>query len=569
VLGGAPPRIALAPTTDSAAAKAAILGAEESDRATDLEGALALADGLIDKLPQSDKRVLLLSDRADGHSAARVASGMAALWAPLPELSNVADDCAALEATLKGASVHVRFACNRAEALRGLSMVVENWSGDGKRTELARTSLAFPPEIYGSEVASQEPQGTADAPVSSDVTIPLPAETGRFLVARLVANASGKVDAISSDDATVVALEDRALALAVVSAGRDEAVATGGAPLIEQALAALKTGISVSPIPNVPDRNEDYAPFSGVLVDDAPGLTPEQRRATQQFVEAGGLALLAFGPRAAAANLGASFEPMFTQPLRWGKSPSTGINVEDASLFRDSRSSLADIEPRGRTSFGADDIGVSRVRAQWNDGAPFLLSRAFKLGEFWMLSLPLGAEYSELPLRPGFLTLVDAFLRELAVRATPARGTVGTTWTLRGERVVGYGPLTDGKLEAAQASSGADARSGASVRLVREGAIGRFVPALIGAYTLTMDGKSERRVAVANAQELDFRPRRVEEATLSGSGKAARPPVDVSWVVALILLLLFASELGLRAFFVSKARTEVRVPSTKTAASQS
>src|ERR1019366_8759802 len=66
VLAGVPPRVALAPTSDLGAAKRAIETLSESDRATDLDGALALARGLVASLPQIDRRIVVLSDLADG-----------------------------------------------------------------------------------------------------------------------------------------------------------------------------------------------------------------------------------------------------------------------------------------------------------------------------------------------------------------------------------------------------------------------------------------------------------------------------------------------------------------------
>ena len=94
-------------------------------------------------------------------------------------------------------------------------------------------------------------------------------------------------------------------------------MATGGAPIVEQALASLKLDIDVRPSPAMPDRVEDLAGSLGVVLDDPPGLTPEQRHALGAFLERGGLVLLALGPRAAAAPLGASLEPILAHPISW------------------------------------------------------------------------------------------------------------------------------------------------------------------------------------------------------------------------------------------------------------
>jgi hypothetical protein len=66
VLAGAPPRIALASTTDLRALSGVVESLTPSHRATDLEGALELAGSLVHGLPQVDHRIVLLSDLADG-----------------------------------------------------------------------------------------------------------------------------------------------------------------------------------------------------------------------------------------------------------------------------------------------------------------------------------------------------------------------------------------------------------------------------------------------------------------------------------------------------------------------
>ncbi|MEZ4313062.1 MAG: BatA and WFA domain-containing protein, partial [Polyangiaceae bacterium] len=75
VLAGAPARVALAASTDLASVNAALAAVEPSDRATDLDAAMRLATDLVKGLPQPDKRVVLLSDLADGDPAAPPLSG--------------------------------------------------------------------------------------------------------------------------------------------------------------------------------------------------------------------------------------------------------------------------------------------------------------------------------------------------------------------------------------------------------------------------------------------------------------------------------------------------------------
>ena len=100
VLAGAPPRVALAATTDlRAAARRAIDAAGPSPTAaTDLDGAVALARGLVAALPQIDRRVVVLSDLADGHPDAPPLgeASPVPVWIAEPELAGDLPDCAVL-----------------------------------------------------------------------------------------------------------------------------------------------------------------------------------------------------------------------------------------------------------------------------------------------------------------------------------------------------------------------------------------------------------------------------------------------------------------------------------------
>jgi hypothetical protein len=90
VLAGAPARVGLAATTDISAARAVIEAATESDRATDLDGALAIARTLVGDLPQLDRRAIVLSDladgKADGPPLGEGGDNRIPVWVAMPEL---------------------------------------------------------------------------------------------------------------------------------------------------------------------------------------------------------------------------------------------------------------------------------------------------------------------------------------------------------------------------------------------------------------------------------------------------------------------------------------------------
>ncbi len=323
VLAGDPARVALAPTTDLRTARATVESLPESDRATDLDTAIAMAGSLLEGLPQADRRIVVLSDLADGRAdAPPLGEGSAVpVWNALPEIRADGQDCGLVRAERAGSRVRVRVVCT--PGARGPKLA-------------ARTVALY----LGERKLAEQP---APATAVGDVVLAMPAqalphaEQPGALVARLDGS-----DAIAADDVAPVVSEAAPGSVAVVVPTESETAATGGAPVVEQALRALELDVAVRPLPQIPDRTEDLFAFEGVLLDDPPGLTPEERRALGSFVENGGVLLVALGPRAAAPPLGASLEPFIEHPVAWEATPSPGANPATASTsLAESAQSLA------------------------------------------------------------------------------------------------------------------------------------------------------------------------------------------------------------------------------------
>jgi len=508
VLAGAPARVGLAATTDISAAKAALESVNESDRATDLEGALTIAKTLVQELPQIDRRVIVLSDLADGKpDGPPLAEGSKLpVWVAMPELRSEVEDCGILTADRAGPRARVRFACSSAKAAQGRDVQIKDGDKVVATTPLPQTALGEASLMVGGDESKE-----------------------------LVAVLTGK-DAIASDDRAPVVVEAGPAALAVVGDQPDESLATGGAPVAEQALAALHVDMAVRPIPQAPDRREDAAPFAAIFVDDPPGFTPEQRHALAAFADQGGLVFLALGRRAAAAPLGANFEPFLGHAVTWSTSPVNGADLSSAApIFGEAAASLGDLSPKGRTRLAEQDISAFDPLLKWTDGTPLVARRSRGRGEVWLTTLPFRVDSSDFALRPGFLALLDAFVAEARQHSAPRRGDVGAPWVFAGARTVdAEGPA--GKVSA-----------------VRDEGVLRIVPALAGAYRLSVDGNKELRVAAPVARELDLRPRAVVASATAASQGAGVAIVDVSWIIALVLLALVAGELVVRA--VTKAKT--------------
>lgn len=511
VLAGSPARVGLAATTDIGAAKVALESAAATDRATDLDGALAIAKTLIAELPQVDRRVVVLSDRADGNPNGPPLGANAGLpvWVAMPELAGPVPngDCAVLAADRLGGHVRARFACSSADAAKGREVRLED----------------------GTNVVTRAPLPNAE---SGEISLAAPAADARAEARDWFVTLSGPgPDAIAADDRAPVVVESGPAAIAVVNAMRDAAMTTGGAPIVEQALAALRVDLSVRPVPQIPDRTEDMTSFAAMLVEDPPGLTPEQRRALAAYVDQGGVLLFALGPAAALAPLGANFEPFLARAVAWTTpSPAPGAaSSSTATFFGESLPSLEDLAPRGRARLSEDDVATYERLLDWSDGAPLLAKRSRGRGEIWLTTLPFSIDESDFALRPGFLALLEGFVRTAKERAAVRRSDVGSVWTFAGATAVeAVGPRGPVAVERA------------------DGAF-RLTPDLAGVYTLRIDGKSERRVAAPIARELDFRPRAIAPASASAEMGGTTAKVDVSWVFALVLLALVAVELVVRA----------------------
>ncbi|MCL2778153.1 MAG: VWA domain-containing protein [Polyangiaceae bacterium] len=505
VLAGAAPRVGLAATTDIRSARAALEAMGESDRATDLDGALAVAKTLISDLPQIDRRIVVLSDLADGNPEAAPLGETSDIpvWLAMPDLAEPAarGDCGLLSADRARGQVRVRFVCTAPAAAKNREVEIK----DGDKV-IASAKL---PEATVGEVTALVNGAGDDA---------------RELVAWLTGS-----DAVAADDFAPVVAEAGPAAIAAVGDRSSGSVATGGAPVVEQALAALRIDMTVRPIPQVPDRKEDTAAFAAISIDDPPGFTPEERHALSAFVERGGLLLIAFGPHAASAPLGANFEPFLAHAVGWATAKAKGAATTISPFFGEAARSLEDLAPEGRAHLGDGDLSSYENLLAWSDGAPLVARRAIGRGEVWITTLPLSVDISDFALRPGFLALLDAFVSEARLHSAKHRSDVATPWTFpASSHLEAMGPR------------------GPVVAVRDEGGL-HIVPEVVGAYTLIVDGAKENRVAAPVAREIDLRPRAMSKGSTSSSLGGGVAVVDVSWLIALVLLALLAAEITLRA----------------------
>jgi hypothetical protein len=240
--------------------------------------------------------------------------------------------------------------------------------------------------------------------------------------------------------------------------------------------------------------------------------------------------LLALGPHAAAAPLGATFEPFQANAVSRNETTQHGAASASAvGPLAESAAGLAELGAPRRAVLSPEDARSFEPLVTWGDGAPLVARRTLGRGELWVATLPFSVDASDFTLRPAFLALLDAWVRSAQEHAAPRRTVVGLPWTFAGvRRVVAAGP-------------------GGPLDVSDDEHAPRVLPPLLGAYHIAADGQDETRVAAPDPRELDLRPRLglvTKHDTASGERRTA---VDVSPHVALLLLALMVAEMALRA----------------------
>ena len=505
ILAGEPARVALAPTPDLSLAADAIDRLQPSDRATDLDAALDLAQSSIRDLPYKDRRVVLLSDLCDGRPDAQPLGSHfdVPLWAPRQGFDGAASDCAVVRAERRESQVTARVACSGPASKQ---RVLQVRSGDRVLTE---TSI--------------EPYIRQDL-AAGDITLEVPEQSPAPSHVQL----AGPDDSIASDDRAPIAQHTDKLVLGVVSDRARSGIVTGGPPPIEQALVALDGAANVRPLVSVPDSFEALAPLTALILDDPPGLTPESRDVITRWLERGGVGFAALGARSAGASLGTSFEPFVRGVPRWDSPAPSSVDAATAALLGPSAESLDELRPQGRALLDPTLEGTT-VLVRWQDGQPWLTRRQLQRGVAFTLALPMSASSSDLVVRPAFLALLSHVLDTARSQSGARRVEVGRSWVF--EHVA--------QVEA-QGPSGV-------VAVDRLNGAKRITPTVAGLYNLRLDGEVQARFASIPEREIDLRPRPIVPNATSQALGDTSSSVDISRYIAIGLLALLAAELVWRA----------------------
>lgn len=494
VRAGKPARLSLAAGSDLAAAARAIDELRPTDRATDLSAAIALGRAALSSLPHQDKRVVLLSDLAGELPSEPGAD----VWAALPELAHKADDCGVLRAEQSGPRVSAVVACSTEAAARSRSLKLVTKDASSK----AEARLVVQ---RGEQTLTLESKAEASA-----------------------VELTGS-DQNPDDDRAEVAPESRGLSLAVHVDSAGEAVATGGAPLLEQALHSLSYGAPVRPLAELPREAAELNDVAALFIDDPPGLTPETRGVMDSWLEGGAVAALFLGARAHDTQLGASLEPFLRGAVAWEPLPQGGkVDVASFGWLGAEAESLLDIAPKGRARLDSALLPGAEVVGRWSDGKVLVTRQERGRGLLFSVGLPVSVQISDLPLRPAFLALLDHVVSEALRRRGPRASEAGTDWWFPAAgnlRVTGRaGPLALREADGQRVTT----------------------PEVVGRYQIDLNGKSEARFITLPAEEVLSEPKQELPSAWRANKAGAAPQVDASPELGWLLLALLALELGAR-----------------------
>jgi Mg-chelatase subunit ChlD len=494
IQAGKPARLSLAAGTDLQAAGRAIDELKPTDRATDLGAALALARAALSSLPHKDKRVVLLSDLA-GELPSEPTKDV---WAALPELATKADDCGVLRAEQSGPRITVTVACSTETAARSRSVRLVSKAGTKAeaRVVVQRGEQTLKLEAKPEPNASVELTGSDQNP---------------------------------DDDRAEVAPESRGLSLAVHVDTELEAVATGGAPLLEQALHSLSYGAPVRPLPELPREAGELNDVAALFIDDPPGLTPETRGAIDSWLESGAVAALFLGARGHDTQLGASLEPFLRGAVDWEPiAADTGVDVGSLGWLGAEAESLKELAPKGRTRLDTALLPGAEVVGRWSDGKVLITRQERGRGLLFSVGLPVSVEVSDLPLRPAFLALLDHMVSEALRRRGPRASEAGTEWWFP----------TKGNLQVSSHAGPLALREADGQRVV--------TPETTGRYEINLSGKTEARFIVLPAEEVLSVPNQELPSTWRGGKSDGGSQVDASPELGWFFLALLGLELGAR-----------------------
>jgi aerotolerance regulator-like protein/VWA domain-containing protein len=226
-----------------------------------------------------------------------------------------------------------------------------------------------------------------------------------------------------------------------------------GALYLSSALGTLAT-LGLVPETRVPSKltERPLADQSFVVVTDAGLLGAGEIAALTDYVQNGGRALLALGPR----STGLTTVPLSGETLRSGQqlAASATVSIGEVDSAHPALRGLDDLRSAKFTRYVGVEPGTEdRVLIKLDDGAPLLIERTLGAGRVLLFTSSLDREWNDLPVQPVYVPFVAGLANHLlggagftseaelgstlAVRALGLAG--GQIFDPRGQKALGLG----------------------------------------------------------------------------------------------------------------------------------
>lgn len=502
VLAGKPARLIVGATAQLEVVRDLCQKTPASDRSTDLGGAIELAENSLRNLPHGDRRIVIFSDR--GQPIPKTTS---AQWHPDPELATPVHDCGIVTAIQHGSQVAVDVACS------------DDLSEAARKVRLAKRSAPASKSAELQAVSQPIAGGRKTQTITFDA---VPSDVP--LEARL-----DGVDANSRNDHAPVFAGATGTVVATLADYTTARAASGGPPLVEQALAAFGGDLVVRPWTVMPDSEHAYDEISLLVLDDPPAFGPEIRASLQEWISRGGIAFAWLGPRAVGESLGHSLNPFLEGRATWQANPAAGFDSSSLRWLGPTGASFSELHAPSRLLLDDALPPSSTVRARWSDFRAALLERRLGRGIVFTLGLPVSTQLSDIGLRPGFLALFEHVLQTTRQRGLSPIVVAGHPWKFdRSEMVQIEDPAGTKVTLGAPEGSGLAEKS--------------YVPTLAGLYKINRNERVEYRLAYGEAQEISDGP---DPSNAPGESQtpAAQTRLDLSPFLTVALAVIVLLEL--------------------------
>jgi hypothetical protein len=228
---------------------------------------------------------------------------------------------------------------------------------------------------------------------------------------------------------------------------------------LEAALHAGGSNFSVTTVLPEDLANRDLAPYGAIFLANVARPAPAAAAALTRYVENGGGLFISVGDRVDADSWNQSMKAVLPQPLGLKRSASAlpGTRPEGETVDLRPAERLAPIDRRHPllAAFPARGEGLAsarffqflllapvpeapgrRIVLRYENGAPALVDAEVGRGRVLLLTTSVDREWTDLPIRPGFLPLIQEAARYLA--AAPS-GDATATVTVGGKREIVLG----------------------------------------------------------------------------------------------------------------------------------